>query len=211
MAQQSQAQRLADAFHRSGQTRRYAAGKQLFLKGDEAREIYLLDRGRVRAYLLYPDGAERTLCYVGRGNLVGEEVAAQPPRRIVCADAHTDITLTSLDNSALLRLVQEDEAVLRELMSLFMQKIELLSSWIFYGRFSRNEARLACFLYTSSAGGADLKYTQAQIAAVTGMSRLSVSQCLGRLAQNGLVRPGYGAIRVLDRPGLRAFFYDQAF
>ena len=64
---------LPEMFRRCGSLRRFAAGDQIFQKDAPAGEIYYLERGKVRAYLLYPDGTERTLCFVERGNLVGEE------------------------------------------------------------------------------------------------------------------------------------------
>ena len=78
-----------DAFRRYGTVKRFAAKEQIFWKDDPADKTYYLARGRVRAYLLYPDGVERTLCYVDRDSLVGEEALAQPAKRIVCADATT--------------------------------------------------------------------------------------------------------------------------
>ena len=92
-----------------------------------------------------------------------------------------------------------------------MQKIELLSNWIFYGQFSRNEARIACFLYDHSEQRTTVAFTQEEIAAVTGMSRVSVSQCLRRFAKNGLIEKGYGQIRIKQRSGLREYFYEQEF
>lgn len=204
-------EKLAAAFRKYGQLRRLPAGGQIFLKNDEAGEIYYLVKGRVRAYLLYPDGVERTLCYVESGNLVGEELMAHPPRRIVCADAATEILLLAMNRSQLDRAAEKEGEILRELLSLFMQKIELLCNWIFFGQFSHNEARIACFLYDHSERRAAISYTQEQIAQVTGMSRVSVSQCLGRFADNGLIEKGYGKIRVLDRPALREYFHEQEF
>lgn len=204
-------EQLATAFRKYGRKRDLRAGGQIFFKGDTAQEIYYLEEGRVRAYLLYPDGEERTLCYVERGNLVGEEAVAIPPRRIVCADAATDIKMTALSAEALFRLSCEDSRILQELTALFMQKIELLSNWIFYGQFSHNEARIACFLYDNSKLTADIAYTQGQIAAVTGMSRVSVSKCIGHFEQCGLIQKGYGSIHVLRRDDLRAYFYGQEF
>ena len=203
--------RLAELFHRCGRRTQFPAGRILFLKNEEAREIYYLEKGRVRAYLLYPDGEERTLCYVEKGNLVGEEVVALPPRRIVCADAASEIRVIAMSGIVLQRHCQEDPALLRELMALFMRKIELLSNWIFYGQFSHNDARLACFLYDQSDRGPGIPFTQEQIALVTGMSRVSVSKLVKRFEDDGLIEKGYSRIRVLQREALKDYFYGQEF
>lgn len=198
-------------FRRHGHIRRFAAGEQIFLKDAPAREIYYLESGKVRAYLLYPDGTERTLCFVERGNLVGEEVTARPPVRIVCADAATDLLMYAMDAGELFQGCTEHPENLPELMALFMKKIELLSSWIFYAQFTKNEAKLACFLYSTTSNRRQVSYTQEQIAAVTGMSRVSVSNCLKQFRELGLIQKSYGKIQVVDRPGLRSLFGERDF
>ncbi len=199
-------------FRRYGRIRRFTAGRQIFMRGDPADEIYYLERGKVRAYLLYPDGTERTLCFVEEGNLVGEEVVAEPPERIVCVEAETDLLMYGMDAGTLLKGCTGETESLAELMVLYMKKIELLCGWIFYAQFTRNDAKLACFLYSNTNGRqTEVRYTQEQIAAVTGMSRVSVSNCLRDFAERGLVRQAYKRIIVLDRDGLKRVFGEQNF
>ena len=204
-------QYLPRMFRDHGRVRRFTAGSQIFQKDDPAGEIYYLERGKVRAYLLYPDGTERTLCFLERGNLVGEEAVSQPSARIVCADAATDLVMYAMEGKALLTCCAQETGSLPELTTLFMKKIHLLSSWIFYAQFTRNEAKLACFLYSNTQDRQEVRYTQEQIGSVTGMSRVSVSNCLRDLQQRDFVRVAYKRIRVLDRAGLRALFGEQDF
>ncbi len=203
---------IPDLFRQYGLPRRFCAGQQIFLKDSPAQELYFLERGKVRAYLLYPDGIERTLCFVEKGNLVGEEAVGRPAVRIVCADAAADSLMYSMDLDTLLRACAAERENWAELLALFMKKIELLSSWIFYAQFIQNSAKLACFLF-SNTGNAHtvVRYTQEQIAAVTGMSRVSVSNLIRKFEEEGLVCQGYRSIRVLDRERLRALFGKREF
>ena len=105
----------------------------------------------------------------------------------------------------------EDDQISRELIALYMQKIELLTNWIFYGQFSNNRARIACFLYDHSEEGRRVDYTQEEIAAVTGMSRVSVSKCLRLFTDEGFIEKKYGYLRVISRDSLKEYFYDQEF
>ena len=202
---------LPEMFRRCGSLRRFATGDQIFQKDAPAGEIYYLERGKVRAYLLYPDGTERTLCFVERGNLVGEEAVGSPPVRIVSADAATDLLMYVMRGEELLSCCARESASLPELTALFMKKIQLLSSWIFYAQFTRNEAKLACFLYSNTQNRQEVRYTQEQIGSVTGMSRVSVSTCLRSFQQRGLIQVSYKRIRVLNRTGLRELFGEQDF
>lgn len=147
-----------------------------------------------------------------KGNLVGEEAVGRPAVRIVCADAAADSLMYSMDLDTLLRACAAERENWAELLALFMKKIELLSSWIFYAQFIQNSAKLACFLF-SNTGNAHtvVRYTQEQIAAVTGMSRVSVSNLIRKFEEEGLVCQGYRSIRVLDRERLRALFGKREF
>lgn len=99
-----------------------------------------------------------------------------------------------------------------ELLAPFMKKIELLSSWIFYAQFIQSSAKLARFLFSNTEETRMAVYhTQEQITAVTGMSRVSVSNLIRKFAEDGLVIRGCRSIRVLDRERLRTLFGKQKF
>ena len=200
-----------DAFRRYGSVKRFAAKEQIFWKDDPADKTYYLARGRVRAFLLYPDGVERTLCYVDRDSLVGEEALAQPAKRIVCADAATELEMYAMDGAQLRQLCADQPQLQQELMTFYVQKISLLCQWIFYAQFSHSSAKLACLLYTGTEKGTDVHYTQEQIAQVTGMSRMSVSSALKKLSEAGLTEAHYGHIRVLQREKLKDYFDSRIY
>lgn len=181
------------------------------MKNDPADQVYYLAKGRVRAYLLYPDGVERTLCYIGRNSLVGEEALAQPAVRIVCADAVTALEMYALNGEQICQLCAEQPRIQQELMAFFVQKISVLCQWIFYAQFHNSSAKLACLLYTGSGSGTDVYFTQEQIAQVTGMSRVSVSTALKKLTTAGVTEAHYGYIRVLRREKLKEYFDSRIY
>jgi cAMP-binding proteins - catabolite gene activator and regulatory subunit of cAMP-dependent protein kinases len=204
-------QYVPELFRKYGQPRRFKAGETVFLKGDAARRVYYLESGQVCAYLLYPDGEERTLCFVGQGNLVGEEALAEPFCRIVCCDAATDLLMYEMEAGNFFRGCLENRESLPEIMEFFMKKISLLSSRIFYAQFMKNEEKLACLLYSETADASCVSYTHEQIAAVTGMSRVSATKIMNGFSEQGLITQEYRKIRVTDRPGLLAIFRAKEF
>lgn len=200
-----------EAFHTYGSEKRIPAGTQIFWKDDPAEHTYYLVKGKVRAYLLYPDGVERTLCFIDHDNLIGEEALAQPARRIVCADAATDLEMYALDGVQLRTLCAQQPHLQQELMTFFVQKISLLCQWIFYAQFRRSSAKLSCLLYTGSEKDRNVQFTQEQIAQVTGMSRMSVSAALKKLTDAGITESCYGYIRILDREKLKDYFDHRTY
>lgn len=197
---------IRSLFLTHGRLCRFSAGEQIWIKDSEAKVLYYLERGKVRAYYIYPDGSDRTLCFVGRGNLVGEEVMGRPPLRIDYVDATTDVIMYSLDHDTLMQEIIKRPAALDGLLALFMRKIELLCSWIFYAQFRQNSEKLASFLYYSTKSHLGVAYTQQQIADVTGMTRVSVSNGLRKLADQGVIELAYKKIKVLDRKALWEMF-----
>ncbi|MCH3950213.1 MAG: Crp/Fnr family transcriptional regulator [Acidaminococcus sp.] len=203
--------RIPLLFKKYGILRNYPKGKILFHKESSAKEIYYLKSGMVRAYLLYPDGEERTLCFIESGNLVGEEAVGNPSVRIVSADAASDITVYAMDSQKLTTLCMQQKSDMRELLELFMKKITLLHGWIFYAQFLHNDEKVACLLYSASNHTPFVRYTHEQIASVTGMSRISATKVLDKFEKEKLIELSYKKIKIIDREGLLAIFKGMEF
>jgi CPA1 family monovalent cation:H+ antiporter len=92
------------------EARELAAGRALFMPGEEAAELYLVDAGRVR---LERDG--RVLGYLERGDSFGALALLTIGRRECAAIAHDDTRLLSLSREAYLRLRREAPALALEL------------------------------------------------------------------------------------------------
>jgi CRP-like cAMP-binding protein len=198
-------------FKEHGILRKYAKGEIIFYKETTAKDIYYVKSGQVRAYLLYPDGEERTLCFIGPGNLIGEEAFGNPSIRIVCADAASDLQCYAMDSRQLLTLCSGQLKSMHELLEFYMKKIALLHGWIFYAQFLHNEEKVACLLYSASSHTPFVHYTHEQIASVTGMSRISATKTLNKLKKENLIDLSYKKIKVLDREGLLAVFKGMEF
>ncbi|HEV2861470.1 MAG TPA: Crp/Fnr family transcriptional regulator [Pyrinomonadaceae bacterium] len=71
-------------------------------------------------------------------------------------------------------------------------------------RLHRIEARLCRWLLMSSdgIGSGDLRLTQEYLAAMLGVRRAGVSETVGKVEEEGLVRHNRGRIEVVDRAGL---------
>ena len=203
---------IPEIFKEYGQKKTFQSGEILFMKNDPADYLYYIIDGRLRAFLPYPDGSERTLCYFSNNNLAGEEIFATPPIRIVCAGAMTKLHTYRLDAKTLLRACMNDDESMHELLSFFMKKITLLHSWIFYAQFIKNEEKIACLLYSITDENDDkVNLTHEQIAAVTGMSRVTATRVMNNLVEKNMIIQEYKHIRVLDRQKLREIFEGKEF
>ena len=87
----------------------------------------------------------------------------------------------------------------QDLLTHFVRRITMLSDYLCCAHFTEDDKRVAYFLHTCcAASGPVIPYTHEQIAAVTGMSRISVTRILRRFREAGILRQAYRRIEVLQ-------------
>lgn len=183
----------------------------IFIKDEPAKYLYFIEKGSIRVYIPYRNGDERTLCYFYPGTIIGEEAFGTPPVRIVCTNSLSETRLYKLSASNLLSLAQKDNLVIPNLLSFFMKKITLLHSWIFYSQFKKNEAKIACLIYTLSKQNAKINLSHEQIAAVTGMTHVTATRILDTFSKKGLISSQYKSLKVLKEDELKEIFDYKEF
>ena len=199
---------IRDIFLRYGQKKCFAARQPLKCEGDAADEVCYITRGQVRAFCSSPDGEELTLFYIGAENMIFTESLTLPSSPILRnSETCTAVELYSLPAECFLALWQAEGYPLQELLAHFVRRFELLHEYICCAHFREHDKRVAYLLYTSYRhGGTAVKYTHEQIAAITGINRVSVSRILNSLAKAGIISQGYRQIEVLDPEALSRVF-----
>lgn len=75
-----------------------------------------------------------------------------------------------------------------------------------------DDKRVAYFLHSCYAStGPVISYTHEQIAAITGMSRVSVTRILKRFREAGILSQEYRRIRILDAQRLSEVFHSLGY
>lgn len=186
----------------------FAARQTLKCEGDEAKEVCYITRGQVRAFCSSPDGEELTLFYIGAENMIFTESLTLPPARIIRnSETCTAVEMYVLPAERFLTLWQQEGYPLQELLEHFVRRFELLHEYICCAHFRENDKRVAYLLYTNfRRSGTAVKYTHEQIAAITGINRVSVSRILNGMAREGIISLGYRKINVLDPEALSRVF-----
>ena len=92
-------------------------------------------------------------------------------------------------------------------MAHFVRRITMLSDYICCSHFLEDDKRVAYFLHTCCASsGPSIPYTHEQIAAITGMSRVSVTRILKQFREAGILRQSYRRIEILAPQRLSEVF-----
>ena len=126
---------------------------------------------------------------------------------MVSVSAMAAVEAYTLPPERFLGLWQERQLPLQDLIAHYVQRITLLSDYICCAHFQEADQRVAYFLFTCCAGSrADIRYTHEQIAAVTGISRVTVSRILSRFRKAGIIAQDYRRIRILDARRLSEVF-----
>ena len=187
---------------------RYRAGEPVQRQAGECVGVLFVKRGQLRAYTLSEDGREVTLYRLFPGD-VGVMAAtcalvAVTFRIIIDAEADTEALLT--DAAAFRQLAAGNvhvrcfgyELAAGRLSEMLRQMQQVL--------FLSADRRLALFLRRESRrqGKLTLALTHERIARYMGSAREVVSRLLRQFAREGIVRPGRGAVTILDEARLDA-------
>lgn len=199
--------RVRELFVKYGVKRKLQAGELLLEKSTKANRVFFLVKGRVRTFCLSPSGDEISLFYLGPDSLIGNEALMLHLPVMVSVAAISPVEVYILPPEQFLRLWEEKDFPLQDLIAHYVQRIALLSDFICCSRFPDADKRVAYFLYACfSTSGPVISYTHEQIAAVTGTSRVSVSRILGRFREAGIISQNYRRIEVLDSQQLSDVF-----
>ncbi len=176
-------------------------------KGTRANRAFFLVKGQVRTFCLSPAGDEITLFYLGPDSLIGNEALMLNPHVMVSVAAISPAEVSTMPPERILRIWKEKDLPLQDLIAHYVQRIALLSDCICCAHFLDADKRVAYFLHACcDSSGPLIAYTHEQIAAITGVSRVSVSRILAKFRKEGIISQDYRRIEVLDPEGLAGIF-----
>lgn len=195
----------------------YEPGEIIFSQGDAAREFYYFISGLSLTYTIFEDGRERNILITWPGRVFGASTFFEGTPRRASAIAIKRCEVLTVD----LVLYQDccdvfpdfrDEMILeisKDLGILFdeLADTSVMNADIRVGRFLCR--RLANGQHNGTSEKPVLNYTQDFIAEVLGVSRVTVSQALSRMAEQGWISTSYGRITLHDPPAIRAFSYGR--
>lgn len=186
-------------------TRAYAKGALIFNLSEPADSLYLVHSGRVRLFLLAPEGAELTLAYAGPGACFGELAALDNGVRSAAASADRPTVLLRLSADALHHRLATDADLARTMLvavaSLARRSVAQMADLAFLGL----EARVALSLLDAPAHNAAsaLDLSQGELAHLAGGARQTVNRVLQRFVQQELITIRNRRVEVLDVEGLQ--------
>lgn len=200
---------LIPYFEKAGTTITYHAQDIIYMQQDDAKQLYIITKGRVRVFIVNTMGDEVTLEVINRGRIFGESSFVQNANRPTTAQAVTDVELISCQLDALYPYFKESQELPIMLLQLMSHTCDHLSSMLkkayTYDRFEK----VAAFLVEQTTHQNVITYTHEDIATTIGLSRVTITKVLNEFAKKGYIENKYRRIIVKDRDELSKLLYKE--
>ena len=192
-------------FLSAGRVEELPAGTNIFMQGDAASDLYLITKGRVRAFALSPAGKETTLEVMEAGRIFGELSLLSGSCRSVSIQTVTDCQIVTAPTEKLLPLCLDSEEltmlIFRHMADTCNYLTHQISRLVQYDSVQKVADLLLC--ESESRGCAELPYTHQEIADSVSLNRVTVSRILSDFKEKGWIGSHYGSIFLLSPGDLR--------
>ena len=192
-------------FLSAGRVEELPAGTNSFMQGDAASDLYLITKGRVRAFTLSPAGKETTLEVMEAGRIFGELSLLSGSCRSVSIQTVTDCQIVTAATEKLLPLCLNSEEltmlIFRHMADACNYLTHQISRLVQYDSVQKVADFLLC--ESESRKSAALPYTHQEIADSVSLNRVTVSRILSDFKEKGWIGSHYGSISILSPGDLR--------
>lgn len=198
---------LIERFVQGGHSARYPAGTMLSPAPDGVGPALVLS-GRLRFFLLAPDGRQMTVHYALPGDIVGTVIRDQS-EVTARLEVIQPTTLLHLDEAHVLCMADSEVALTRAMLSESMDRLRTAYRMLAMRAFTNVRSRVARDLVElagMSGGleqGAHLAVTHQSLADATGSVREVVARAVRDLRSENVIATDGDGITVLDPSALR--------
>jgi CRP/FNR family cyclic AMP-dependent transcriptional regulator len=175
----------------------------LFAEGDDAADLYLVQRGRVAIVRRAADGRESVVALMERGDVFGELSLFDGGGRSAGAKAIEPTELVAVPYDVARRALVDDPRALWAVLGLLASRLRSTDDALAASMFLDVPGRTARRLLELAPGeGFSPPVTQEELAAMVGASRERVNKAIASFARLGWLQQADRRYRVLDRPRL---------
>ncbi|MCF6232002.1 MAG: Crp/Fnr family transcriptional regulator [Rhodobacteraceae bacterium] len=180
------------------------AGTVLFSPGQECPGFVRLNKGTIRVTLTAANGREVVLYRVSPGDVCLQTFACMTDGRRYSAEgtAESDIIGEIMPHAAFRQSMSENAEFRDEILKGVAHRFADFEQLVEDVALTGFDARLARVLLRLASNNDQITATHDALAVETASGRAFVSRRLGEFACRGLVEPGRGRLRLLDRNGL---------
>lgn len=194
-------------------SRKYRKKEIIFHQGDDSHVIYVVKTGKVRIFMISPDGNETSVTILSTYDMIGEFAAIDGRPRSATAQTMEETTLLEMDRGRFLDLLQQRPGLAINLLRMLVGKLRWTTKYAETIAQYDITGRLLYFLlhYNEMLGKEieagkqyelHLSMTQEDLASLVGARREWVNRILKEWGKQGLLEFKRGVIRILNLPAL---------
>jgi CRP/FNR family transcriptional regulator, cyclic AMP receptor protein len=191
--------------------RDYADGELVHARGDATPSMGVVLSGSIRLVRLRRDGSRSFVSMIGPGQQFADVLMFGGEPRTHHAVAAGAVTICHYDLEAFEQLIARPE-ILLALYQVAAFRLNAAIAMVDDLRTLSREAHLAKLLLTltsKASAGDTVGVVQEDLAAILGVSAMTLAKSLGLLKREGLIETGYREVRVPDRSRLKQWLATQ--
>ncbi len=189
--------RYFPVFESIGQLLTVPEGSVIYLENEEANSLYIVTKGRVRAYLSSEKGKELTLEVLKKGRLFGDNSFLSHSYHPVNIVAVTETEIILCPTSLVIPLLSENPDLMLLVFQHLTQTCDELTHQLTRLTTYNAEQKIADFLLCETQKGMhSIPYTHENIAECLNMNRVTVSRIMNQLAKQNILQSSYGTVTI---------------
>jgi CRP/FNR family transcriptional regulator, cyclic AMP receptor protein len=168
--------------------RTFRSGEVIFHRDDPGQVLYVIKEGKVKIYLISPEGQEISLVVYGKGECFGEFSIIDDLPRSSNAVALEKVECYTLQRSDFHNAIMKNPKIAIQLLEVLTKRLRTTNNMVedlifldVYGRVAKKLLELAEMHGTQVDDGVriDMRLTQQDLASMVGASRESVNKVMG--------------------------------
>jgi len=191
----------------------YRKKKMLYAEGHRASQVWYIVEGKIKTYLVHPDGKELITGIHGPGECVGYAAVLNRGAHTDNAQVLEDAQLIGISRQEFLSILQTDSAFARQLVHWLAQSSGETDAGLLnlaYSSLRKKVANgilhLASDLHQQQEGKRYITISRENLAAFVGSAPESLTRTLGDFRKEGLIDITDGRIWLLNEEKLRNMF-----
>jgi CRP-like cAMP-binding protein len=172
----------------------FARGEPLFVQGEPADAVFLIQLGKVKVTVLSETGKEAVIAILDAGDFCGENCLAGQNVRTASAEAMTECVALRIERGAATRLLRSNAEFSDLFVAHLLARNARVESDLIDQLFNSSEKRLARLLLILAKPGKghaapiDPPLSQEMLAEMIGTTRSRVSHFMNRFRQAGFIK-----------------------
>jgi CRP/FNR family cyclic AMP-dependent transcriptional regulator len=185
----------------------FPSKKIIHMQQDLSSNVYLIKKGRVRLSILHKNGSEQSLTILEEGCTFGELSIFDDLPYFGTVTTIVECEIFVIPNKIFKQMLLTDEEFATIITKSFVRKIRILSSLIEALSFKTSYSRVASYVFELVHSHSDfisgtyklnIKFTQQEMADLTGLSRVSVSQIMNYMRENEIIKRSNGYLIITN-------------